>query len=181
MILLSWYRKIKSSQISQSDKSFKAKGSHWSHDHVTGCKSKKKKKANEQDAIGLVLHLIDWESGSSFLNRSERGVKQNHGNPKSRQSQITFDVLFQKLYKGKHVSSKKKRPLFQAITFLFLIMSFCLFVFRCLNSRLYFQSGSCCFFILPDHCTSLFQIQLRWIVYRDDHEDNKNSFQSESS
>ena len=37
------------------------------------------------------------------------------------------------------------------------------------------------FFILPDHCTSLFQIQLRWIVYRDDHEDNKNSFQSESS
>lgn len=140
-------------------------------------KAKKKKKGNEQDAIGLILHLIDWESGSSFLNRSERGVKQNHGNPKSL---LTFFFKL-KLYKGKHVSSKKKRPLFQAITFLFLIVSFCLFVFRCLNSRLYFQSGSCCFFILPDHCTSLFQIQLRWIVYRDDHEDNKNSFQSESS
>lgn len=54
-----------------------------------------------------------------------------------------------KLYKGKHVSSTKKRPLFQAITFLFLIMSFCLFVFRCLNSRLYFQSGSCCFLSYP--------------------------------
>lgn len=54
-----------------------------------------------------------------------------------------------KLYKGKHVSSKKKHPLFQAITFLFLIMSFCLFLFRCLNSRLYFQSGSCCFLSYP--------------------------------
>ena len=47
------------------------------------------------------------------------------------------------------MSSEKKHPLFQAITFLFLIMSFCLFVFRCLNSRLYFQSGSCCFLSYP--------------------------------
>lgn len=109
---------------------------------------------------------------------------RERGKAKSRQSQMKSLLTFffkLKLYKGKHVSSKKKHPLFQAITFLFLIVSFCLFVFRCLNSRLYFQSGSCCFFILPDHCTSLFQIQLRWIVYRDDHEDNKNSFQSESS
>ena len=76
---------------------------------------------------------------------------RERGKAKSRQSQMKSLLTFffkLKLYKGKHVSSKKKHPLFQAITFLFLIMSFCLFVFRCLNSRLYFQSGSCCFFYL---------------------------------
>lgn len=85
------------------------------------------------------------ERGKAKSRQSQITAIQNHGNPKSL---LTFFFKL-KLYKGKHVSSKKKRPLFQAITFLFLIMSFCLFVFRCLNSRLYFQSGSCCFLSYP--------------------------------
>ena len=114
---------------------------------MTGFKSKKKKKSKWTGRYWF-NSASDWLR--EWLEFSE--PFRERGKAKSQQSQMKSLLTFffkLKLYKGKHVSSKKKHPLFQAITFLFLIMSFCLFVFRCLNSRLYFQSGSCCFLSYP--------------------------------